>query len=117
MITDYQHPTSQNDQRLDSILTSLFSASSSSSASKRPKPSVPKIPETDRTPHDFVEKSDGLPQEERQAIFLKNSLLGAKPLQMHSPNQNSGLGNSSPSLVIGSLLGIFIMYRVFQNYT
>jgi hypothetical protein len=111
MITDYQRPTSQNDQRLDSMLSSAFS-----SGSKRFKPSVPKIPETDRTPHDFVEKPDELPQEERQAIFLENSLLGAKPLQMHSSG-NSGLGNSSPSLVIGSLLGLFIVYRVFQNYT
>ena len=61
MITDYQSPTSKNDQRLD-----LFSSSSSFSEHFL-KPSVPKIPssEMDRIPRDYLERNDEMNAEER----------------------------------------------------
>lgn len=115
MITDYQSPTSKNDQRLD-----LFSSSSSFSEHFL-KPSVPKIPSTemDRIPRDYLERNDEMNAEERERVFLRNSTKNTMPLQMHV-SKEPNLGKSvmdNPSLLIGSILGLVIMYRVLQNYT
>jgi hypothetical protein len=116
MITNYQSPTSKNDQRLD-----IFSSSSSSFSDKFLKPSVPKIPssEMDRIPRDYLERNDEMNQEERERVFLRNSTKNTMPLQMHV-SKEPNLGKSvidNPSLLIGSILGLVIMYRVLQNYT
>jgi len=114
MITDYQSPTSKNDQRLDIFSSSSFSENFL-------KPSVPKIPssEMDRIPQDYLEKNDGMNQEERERVFLRNSTKNTMPLQMHV-SKETNLGKSvidNPPLLIGSILGIVIMFRVLQNYT
>jgi len=116
MITDYQSPTSKNDQRQD-----IFSSLSSSFSDKFSKPSVPKIPssEMDRIPRDYLERNDGMNQEEREKVFLANSMKNTMPLQMHV-SKETNLGKSvidNPPLLIGSILGLIIMYRVLQNYT
>lgn len=114
MLTDYRSSTSKMDQPMN-----LFPPTSKKSSTF--KPSVPKIV-MDRIPRDSLEISDGLKQEERQTVFLENSSEKKMPLQMHQSvnTKESHLGNSftnNPPLLLGSILGLFILYRVIHNYS